>query len=261
MNGSSFCSADDFRLWTLDALPVPTRSKREVFCSSAAAVTNQNHTSSTMKLSIPCSCLLLLAGSTLSQAAFSPASNKAFVSRSTALNGYLDDITKDLYGEDPNPDLDAESRQKTRMENNEKDRYGPGNWKDFVDFDEFDGGDGQMGVAGDGQKGLEKSWKGEAKMGKSKMMSAKNAWGKDTGYAQQLIDEGIEATRAQQLENWQNQREVQGERNAHRFMTESFDRSEKLTGEEDWRTLKSFGVERNQVRVCAESLLFSHLLV
>lgn len=29
----------------------------------------------------------------------------------------------------------------------------PNTW---IDFNEFDGGDGQMGVAGDGQKGLEK---------------------------------------------------------------------------------------------------------
>jgi hypothetical protein len=65
-----------------------------------------------------------------------------------------------------------------------------------------------MGVAGDGQKGLEKEWKGSAEMAKSKTMSAKNAWGKSSGYADTLISQGMEATRAQQLENWQNQQEV-----------------------------------------------------
>ena len=65
-----------------------------------------------------------------------------------------------------------------------------------------------MGVAGDGNKGLEKEWAGAAEMAKSKTMSAKNAWGKSTGYAETLIDQGMEATRAQQLENWQNQQEV-----------------------------------------------------
>ena len=35
--------------------------------------------------------------------------------------------------------------------------FGPGSFADYVDFkDEFDGGDGQMGVAGDGNKQLEK---------------------------------------------------------------------------------------------------------
>jgi hypothetical protein len=62
------------------------------------------------------------------------------------------------------------------------------------------GGDGQMGVAGDGKKGLDKEWEGEAQMANSKAMSAKNAWGKSTGYAEKLIEEGMEGQRAQQLE-------------------------------------------------------------
>lgn len=72
-------------------------------------------------------------------------------------------------------------------------------------YSEFDGGDGQMGVAGDGDASLEKFDMSE--MAKSKAMSAKNAWGKTTGYADQLIDQGVEAQRAQQLENWKNQQE------------------------------------------------------
>jgi hypothetical protein len=107
--------------------------------------------------------------------------------------------------------------------------------------------DGQMGVAGDGNKGLEKEWKGQASMGKSKMMSAKNAWGSSSGYAAKLIDEGMEATRAQQFENWGNQQEVLASRKAHRYMTDDFD-SETSTADEDWRKLSKFGVERNEVR-------------
>jgi hypothetical protein len=105
-----------------------------------------------------------------------------------------------------------------------------------------------MGVAGDGNKGLEKEWKGQASMGKSKMMSAKNAWGSSSGYAAKLIDEGMEATRAQQFENWQNQQEVLASRKAHRYMTDDFDSSTVSTADEDWRTLSKFGVERNEVR-------------
>jgi hypothetical protein len=82
---------------------------------------------------------------------------------------------------------------------------------------------------------------------KSKTMSAKNAWGKSTGYAEKLIDQGMEKSRAQQLENWMNQQEILKQKNAHRSLTESFDKVESA-GEADWRTLAKFGVERNQVR-------------
>ena len=101
----------------------------------------------------------------------------------------------------------------------------------------------QMGVAGDGSKGLDKEWEGAAQMAKSKTMSAKNAWGHSTGYADELIDKGMEAQRAQQLENWKNQQEVLAARNQHRFMTEQFDQ---VSQDENWRDLSKFGVERNQ---------------
>jgi hypothetical protein len=105
-----------------------------------------------------------------------------------------------------------------------------------------------MGVAGDGNKGLEKAWAGEASMGKSKMMSAKNAWGQSSsGYAAKLIEEGMEATRAQQFENWGNQQEVLASRKAHRDLTDTFD-TVTSTEDEDWRKLSKFGVERNEVR-------------
>jgi hypothetical protein len=69
------------------------------------------------------------------------------------------------------------------------------------------------------------------------------AWGKTTGYAETLIEQGVESTRAQQLENWQNQREVVRARQDHRYMTDEFDR---ISVDEDWRNLSSFGVARNQ---------------
>jgi len=103
-----------------------------------------------------------------------------------------------------------------------------------------------MGVAGDGKKGLDKEWTGEAQMAKSKMMSAKNAWGTATGYADDLRAKGVETSRAQQLENWHNQQEVLKQRQAQRYMTDEFDQ---VTAEESWRDLSKFGVERNEVRV------------
>lgn len=115
---------------------------------------------------------------------------------------------------------------------------------------EFDGGDGQMGVAGDGKKGLEKEWKGAAQLAKSKTMSAKNAWGRSTGYAESLMDKGVEATRAQQLENWHNQQDVLQARKQQRFMTDEFDQVSK---DENWRSLSKFGAERNQVCACTHA--------
>ena len=84
-----------------------------------------------------------------------------------------------------------------------------------------------------------------SQMAKSKSMSAKNAWGTNTGYADQLRSQGIDTARAQQLENWNNQQELKAQRDHQKFMTESFD---EVREDEDWRTLSKFGVERNQVR-------------
>lgn len=80
-------------------------------------------------------------------------------------------------------------------------------------------------------------------MGKSKAMSAKNAWGKSTGYADELIKQGVDTARAQQMENWKNQQEVLAARKQQRFMTEDFDKAT-TTGEEDWRNLSKYSGER-----------------
>jgi hypothetical protein len=159
----------------------------------------------------------------------------------TFLKGYLDDLI-DPNAPDPDPDLVAESREATQMAPDQIDRAGPGSWDQFVDFDEFDGGDGQMGVAGDGKKELEKF--DMSAMAKSKSMSAKNAWGKSTGYADELISKGVDTQRAQQMENWQNQQEVLASRKEQqKYMTDDYDKSD---GDDNWRELAKFGVERNQ---------------
>lgn len=62
---------------------------------------------------------------------------------------------KDLYKEGATPDVVADARK--NMSNDQVDRYGTGNLKDSVEFHEFHGGDGQMGVAGDKTSGLDKS--------------------------------------------------------------------------------------------------------
>jgi hypothetical protein len=166
-------------------------------------------------------------------------------SQATFLKGYLDDLTSDLYAEDSNPNPDEEDRDANKMDEKDKDRYGVGSWDNYVEFDEFDGGDGQMGVAGDGNKMLAKF--DMSSMAKSKTMSAKNAWGTDSGYANKLVSEGVDIQRAQQLENWHNQQEVLNKRKAQRSMIDDFDTNTDAD-EENWRELAKFGVERTQVR-------------
>jgi len=165
-----------------------------------------------------------------------------FSSSATVLMGYLDDLTSDLNQPDSNPIPEEEAREANVMSKDDIDRAGPGSWDTYVEFNEFDGGDGQMGVAGDGSKGLDKF--DMTQIASSKSMSAKNAWGTNTGYADSLIAKGIDTSKAQQLENWHNQQEVLQRRKAQQSLTEDFDQSP--NEDEDWRKLASFGVERNQ---------------
>jgi hypothetical protein len=177
--------------------------------------------------------------------AFCPATRVVYPhnSGSTVLKmGYLED----LGAKGPEPEVEVDdSREATKMAAENIDRAGPGSWDQYVEFEEFDGGDGQMGVAGDGNKKLESFDMSE--MAKSRTMSAKNAFGRTTGYADTLREQGVDTARAQQLENWHNQQEVLNQRKNQRYMTEEFDQ---VTNEEDnWRNLAKFGVERNQVSV------------
>lgn len=84
-------------------------------------------------------------------------------------------------------------------------------------------------------------------MNNSRARSAKNAWGTSTGYAEQLIkDKGMDSARAQQLENWHQQREINMRKQSQRDQAAQFDTVQE-NAEADWRTLAKFGVERNQV--------------
>ena len=192
---------------------------------------------------------IVLAATTCNIAtAFVPSSlSRQANSMTTPLKGYLDDMTSELYGEDSNPNPEEESREATKMDKSQLDRAGPGSFADFVDFNEFDGGDGQMGVAGDGSGNALEKMDDVPELVKSKSMSAKNAWGTDTGYADKLREtvEGIDTARAQQLENWANQREVRAKSQQMQDMAEAFD-AQQPSAEEDWRTLAKFGVERNE---------------
>ena len=132
------------------------------------------------------------------------------------------------------------------MDESQVTSYGPGSFQGFVDFHEFDGGDGQMGVSGDGKSGLDKM-DDVPQIAKSKMMSAKNAWGTSSGYADQLRSQNpkMDTARAQQLENWANQQEVRAKNQQLKEMSDNFD-SKTSSAEENWRQLAKFGVERTQ---------------
>lgn len=193
--------------------------------------------------------IVITAAGAINTAAFTPCltRNPAISKSCVPLRGYLDDITKELYSEDGNPDPEAESREATKMTKDQIENFGPGTLADYVDFgDEFDGGDGQMGVAGDGNKQLEKM-DNTPTFATSKMMSAKNAWGTETGYADVLRSQNpkMDTARAQQLENWANQQEVRMKTQQMKEMSDSFD-SQQTSAEENWRQLAKFGVERNE---------------
>ena len=79
-------------------------------------------------LSLPCA------------AAFSPRALLPSTS-TTTLKGYLDDLSEELYSPDANPIPEEESREATNMEKDKIDRYSVGDWSDYVEFDEFDGGE------------------------------------------------------------------------------------------------------------------------
>jgi len=176
--------------------------------------------------------------------------------QTTVVKGYLDDLSDELYQEIDQPDVKKDSREANNLDKKDVDRYGPGNLDSFVDFEEFDGGDGQMGVAGDGASGLDKSDFATGSLNtnvakvstidKSKARSAKNAWGTSTGYADKLIEEkGMDTARAQQLENWAQQQEIRKKNQEQKYLSDEFDKVTS-SGEEDWRSLASFGVERNE---------------
>jgi len=102
----------------------------------------------------------------------------------------------------------------------------PANYDGFVDGDGFDGGDGQVGVVGDGSNAMETFDQSEAVKqrrmnavgGSESKQTRSNVWGYTTGYAEDLKKRGMVdydeygedrlAARRQQLENYRNQQEL-----------------------------------------------------
>eukprot|EP00640_Fibrocapsa_japonica_P001537 CAMPEP_0113935920 /NCGR_PEP_ID=MMETSP1339-20121228/2941_1 /TAXON_ID=94617 /ORGANISM="Fibrocapsa japonica" /LENGTH=383 /DNA_ID=CAMNT_0000938215 /DNA_START=61 /DNA_END=1212 /DNA_ORIENTATION=+ /assembly_acc=CAM_ASM_000762 len=108
--------------------------------------------------------------------------------------------------------------------------HGPVDYRGFTDKgdSDFDGGDGQVGVVGDGKNNMEEFDRSQVIKASSIVKESKqrqrNAWGTSTGYAEKLKDQGMTKinkygedemkVRRQQLENWSNQQELKRAQNA-----------------------------------------------
>ena len=129
------------------------------------------------------------------------------------------------YGDKNYDNLPSDPRAHTNV--GEADANGvPLNYDGFIDAEGFDGGDGQVGVIGDGKNAMEEYDMNQAVEvrrknmvgGSESKLNAKNAWGTSTGYAEELKKKGMVAyneygedvmqQKRQQLENWRNQQEL-----------------------------------------------------
>lgn len=102
----------------------------------------------------------------------------------------------------------------TKMDKDKIDRYGPGDFTQYVDHhssDLFDGGDSEMGLAGDGNFGIKKVGR-DSLPHMTRTLSAKmdQATLTSMSYTDELLQSnpGMDHARAQQLENWATQNEV-----------------------------------------------------
>ena len=168
-------------------------------------------------------------------AALVPTLRTTAVSKTALKVSYLSEVEdadkKKKWWDQDDPDRE-ESNPRDHTGIGEADsNYGPTNYEGFIDADGFDGGDGQVGVVGDGKNHMEefdmsaedsRGLKGGRKLnqmgGRESKLNAKNAWGTTTGYADELAKRGMVeideygedklARRRQQLENWRNQEEL-----------------------------------------------------
>jgi len=127
------------------------------------------------------------------------------------------------------PDIEPLSEEEklgadyTKMDKDKIRSYGPGDFAQYQDPHSshyFDGGDSEMGLSGDGNVGLRK-FGSDASPHMARTLTAKmdQAAVERSSYADELLqdNQGMDAVRAQQLENWATQREIA---TANKFMYE-----------------------------------------
>ena len=140
----------------------------------------------------------------------------------------------------PLTDVDRLGADATKMDKDQIQHYGPSSLDDYVDTpdtpDMFDGGDSEMGLFGDGQTGLTPF----ATPHMTTTLGAKSDEGTlpDTmSYSDELLlnNPNMDTVRAQQLNNWANQREI-SMTNSHSYIN---DVEEYNTSQEDQYDLES----------------------
>jgi len=126
------------------------------------------------------------------------------------------------HGPDIEPLTDVEKlgADFTKLSPDQIDRYGPKDLSQFGDFpaDQFDGGDSEMGLAGDGSIGLRKLGRDVSPhlartLGAKIVTDDEGAYDSSSysaSYADELMqmNPGMDAVRAQQYENWATQNEI-----------------------------------------------------
>ena len=73
------------------------------------------------------------------------------VATTTRLHGYLDDLSSELYAPDGSSSMEEIDTDSMKMDKEQVDRFGVGSWDDYVEFEEFDGGDGKQEPCGRGE--------------------------------------------------------------------------------------------------------------
>jgi len=102
----------------------------------------------------------------------------------------------------------------TKMDKDEIQQYGPGDFTQYTDSSSshlFDGGDSEMGLSGDGNTGIRQIGR-DVSPHMVRTLGAKmdQAPSPSMSYTDALMQNnpGMDATRAQQLENWATQQEI-----------------------------------------------------
>ncbi len=135
------------------------------------------------------------------------------------------------HGPDVEPLTDMEKLgvDFTKMPKDKLDRYGPGNFDQYADStsNDFDGGDSETGVVGDGQSGL-RQFGYDVSPHLANTMAARYSSAYDEvetspttamSYAEELMhrNPSMDEIRAVQLQNWATQQEIAS---ANRYMNE-----------------------------------------
>jgi len=121
------------------------------------------------------------------------------------------------HGPDVEPltELEKLGASATKMDKDKIQRYGPGDFTQYVDDgsqDIFDGGDSEMGLSGDGSSGLKKIGRdvtphmARTSISKTDHVVASRI----VSYTDELLESNphMDVVRAQQLENWATQQEI-----------------------------------------------------